>query len=163
VPGALVFVQYFSTQDHAAAAVAVGREGRLEARPGFPVFAWKGETLKEYWWCTEQALTWPDDEVPNMILDDGGDATLYVLKGSEWERRAVRMSVKRIRKTGVSWLPVCVNPSPLIPTSGADRGCHQGVTEETTTGVHRLHQMAEEGVLQFPGDERQRRGDQVQV
>src|SRR5438445_2625070 len=76
----------FSTQDHAAAAVAVGPEGTVDAPDGVPVYAWKGETLEEYWWCTEQALTWPDGEQPNMILDDGGDATLLVHKGVEFEK-----------------------------------------------------------------------------
>src|SRR6185295_5278678 len=75
----------FSTQDHAAAAVVVGPEGTPENPKGIPVFAWKGETLEEYWWCTEQALTWPDGQSPNMILDDGGDATLFVHKGAEYE------------------------------------------------------------------------------
>src|SRR4051812_13766588 len=75
----------FSTQDHAAAAVAVGRDGTTEKPRGIPVFAWKGETLEEYWWCTEQALTWPDGSGPNMLLDDGGDATLLVHKGAEFE------------------------------------------------------------------------------
>src|SRR5215212_11448611 len=76
----------FSTQDHAAAAVAVGRKGTTENPRGIPVFAWKGETLEEYWWCTEQALTWPDGSGPNMLLDDGGDATLLVHKGAEFEK-----------------------------------------------------------------------------
>src|SRR5580704_11281900 len=75
----------FSTQDHAAAAVAVGPDGSADDPKGIPVFAWKGETLEEYWWCTEQALTWPDGQAPNMILDDGGDATLFVHKGAEYE------------------------------------------------------------------------------
>ena len=75
----------FSTQDHAAAAVAVGPDGTPDDPKGIPVFAWKGETLEEYWWCTEQALTWPGGEAPNMILDDGGDATLFVHKGAEYE------------------------------------------------------------------------------
>ena len=75
----------FSTQDHAAAAVAVGVDGTVEAPAGVPVFAWKGETLEEYWWCTEQALTWPDGSAPNMILDDGGDATMLVHKGRDYE------------------------------------------------------------------------------
>src|SRR5215813_3152636 len=74
----------FSTQDHAAAAVVVGPKGSVESPKGIPVFAWKGETLKEYWWCTEQALTWPGEPGPNMILDDGGDATMMVMKGAEW-------------------------------------------------------------------------------
>src|SRR5947209_16880737 len=76
----------FSTQDHAAAAVVVGTDGTTEEPRGVPVFAWKGETLEEYWWCTEQALRWPDGDGPNMILDDGGDATLLVHKGVEFER-----------------------------------------------------------------------------
>src|SRR5579884_3140776 len=76
----------FSTQDHAAAAIAVGPDGTVDDPKGVPVYAWKGETLEEYWWCTEQALTWPDGETPNMILDDGGDATLLVHKGAEFER-----------------------------------------------------------------------------
>src|SRR5215213_3290798 len=76
----------FSTQDHAAAAVAVGPDGTPEAPRGVPVYAWKGETLEEYWWCTEQVLTWPDADGPNMILDDGGDATLLVHKGAEYEK-----------------------------------------------------------------------------
>ncbi|WP_460625115.1 adenosylhomocysteinase, partial [Kitasatospora kifunensis] len=76
----------FSTQDHAAAAIAVGPEGTVEAPAGVPVFAWKGETLEEYWWCTEQALTWPNGQTPNMILDDGGDATLLIHKGVEFEK-----------------------------------------------------------------------------
>src|SRR5258706_14390212 len=75
----------FSTQDHAAAAVAVGRTGTVEKPNGVPVFAWKGETLEEYWWCTEQALTWPDHHGPTMLLDDGGDATMLVLRGAEYE------------------------------------------------------------------------------
>src|SRR5690606_19240731 len=76
----------FSTQDHAAAAIAVGPNGTVDAPSGVPVFAWKGETLEEYWWCTEQALTWPGFDGPNMILDDGGDATMMVMKGAEWEK-----------------------------------------------------------------------------
>src|SRR5258705_7395269 len=76
----------FSTQDHAAAAVAVGRDGTPENPKGIPVFAWKGETLEEYWWCTEQALVWPDGSGPNMLLDDGGDATMLVHKGAEFEK-----------------------------------------------------------------------------
>src|ERR1700677_5168899 len=76
----------FSTQDHAAAAIAVGPDGTPDDPKGIPVFAWKGETLDEYWWCTVQALTWPNGEAPNMILDDGGAPTLYVHKGAEYER-----------------------------------------------------------------------------
>src|SRR6476469_6187306 len=76
----------FSTQDHAAAAIVVGRDGTVDEPSGVPVFAWKGESLEEYWWCTEQVLLWPDGEGPNMILDDGGDATLLVHKGAEFEK-----------------------------------------------------------------------------
>ena len=141
----------FSTQDHAAAAVAVGREGTIDAPAGVPVFAWKGETLSEYWWCTEQALTWPDGEVPNMILDDGGDATLYVLKGSEWERAGcpeVSEDDPEDWRELVASLRASIAASPDKWSRSA--AAIKGVTEETTTGVHRLHQMAEEGVLQFP-------------
>ena len=85
----------FSTQDHAAAAVVVGPEGTPEDPQGVPVFAWKGETLEEYWWCTEQALTWPGEDGPNMILDDGGDATLLVHHGAEYEARRRRCPTRR--------------------------------------------------------------------
>ncbi|MEU8765286.1 adenosylhomocysteinase [Streptomyces sp. NPDC048659] len=126
----------YSTQDHAAAAIAAA---------GIPVFAWKGETLEEYWWCTEQALTWPDADGPNMILDDGGDATLLVHKGVEY------------RKTGA--LPEAANEElavvrALLENSPLDWGTIaaeiRGVTEETTTGVHRLYEMHREGELLFP-------------
>jgi adenosylhomocysteinase len=141
----------FSTQDHAAAAVAVGPEGTVENPKGVPVFAWKGETLSEYWWCTEQALTWPDGEYPNMILDDGGDATMFVLKGNEWEKSTVPATttddpddwtelVKALEKS------IAANPGQWSQTAAAIRG----VSEETTTGVHRLYQMEEEGSLLFP-------------
>ncbi|HEY5674487.1 MAG TPA: adenosylhomocysteinase [Malonomonas sp.] len=141
----------FSTQDHAAAAVAVGPNGTLDDPQGVPVYAWKGETLEEYWWCTEQALIWPDGEYPNMILDDGGDATMFVLKGSEWSKDAVpnvteddpedwRELVQRLEKSIIS------DAQRWIKTAAAIKG----VTEETTTGVHRLHQMAAEGSLLFP-------------
>jgi len=141
----------FSTQDHAAAAVAVGPGGTTENPQGIPVYAWKGETLEEYWWCTEQALTWPDGEFPNMILDDGGDATLFVLKGNEWSKDAVpnisdndpedwRLLVAQLEKS------IIVDAQKWIKTAAAIKG----VTEETTTGVHRLYQMQEEGSLLFP-------------
>ncbi len=133
----------FSTQDHAAAAIAAA---------GIPVFAWKGETLEEYWWCTEQALLWPDENGPNMILDDGGDATLLVHKGVEFEKagavpdpstaeseefRVVLETLQRgIAEDSGRWTRIAEGI--------------RGVTEETTTGVHRLYQLAETGDLLFP-------------
>jgi adenosylhomocysteinase len=133
----------FSTQDHAAAAIA---------EAGIPVFAWKGETLEEYWWCTEQALTWPDGHGPNMILDDGGDATLLVHKGVEYEAagavpdpstadndefRIILETLQRVfAEDPQRWTRAAANV--------------KGVTEETTTGVHRLYQFAEQGTLLFP-------------
>ena len=133
----------FSTQDHAAAAIA---------EAGIPVFAWKGETLEEYWWCTDQALNWPDGNGPNMILDDGGDATLLVHKGAEYEKTGevpdpatadndeLRIILETLQRTiaedGQRWTRVAANV--------------KGVTEETTTGVHRLYQFAEQGTLLFP-------------
>ncbi len=133
----------FSTQDHAAAAIAA---------TGVPVFAWKGETLEEYWWCTEQALLWPDGEGPNMILDDGGDATLLVHKGVEFEKagavpdpesaeseefKIVLATLQRsLAEDGQRWTKLAAQI--------------RGVTEETTTGVHRLYQLAESGELLFP-------------
>jgi adenosylhomocysteinase len=133
----------FSTQDHAAAAIA---------RAGIPVFAWKGETLEEYWWCTERALTWPDGDGPNMILDDGGDATLLVHKGTEYEqdgavpdpdsadseefRVILRLLTRTLSEDPQKWS--CIGEQV------------KGVTEETTTGVHRLYEMQEAGTLLFP-------------
>ncbi len=133
----------FSTQDHAAAAIA---------EAGTPVYAWKGETLEEYWWCTEQALTWPDGDGPNMILDDGGDATLLVHKGVEFETvgavpdpaSADNDEFKIILKT----LQRSLEEDPRRFTKMAENCL--GVTEETTTGVHRLYQFAETGDLLFP-------------
>jgi adenosylhomocysteinase len=141
----------FSTQDHAAAAVVVGREGTPENPQGVPVFAWKGETLDEYWWCTEQALTWPG-EGPNMILDDGGDATMLVHKGTEFEAAGavpdpagaeseefkvfLTLLQRSLEEDGRRWTTI-------------GEGI-KGVTEETTTGVHRLYQLAEQGELLFP-------------
>ncbi|MFI8914731.1 adenosylhomocysteinase [Streptomyces sp. NPDC053513] len=126
----------YSTQDHAAAAIAAA---------GIPVFAWKGETLEEYWWCTEQALTWPGADGPNMILDDGGDATLLVHKGVEYQKTGVlpeasneELAVVRalLERTALDWTAMAVGI--------------RGVTEETTTGVHRLYEMHREGGLLFP-------------
>ncbi|MGP3953814.1 adenosylhomocysteinase [Streptomyces sp. 7N604] len=144
----------FSTQDHAAAAVAVGPNGTPENPQGIPVFAWKGETLEEYWWCTEQALTWPDAATggPNMILDDGGDATLLVHKGVEFEKAGAvpdpasadndeyRIILQLLTRT------LGENPQKWTQLSSEIRG----VTEETTTGVHRLYEMQQAGSLLFP-------------
>jgi adenosylhomocysteinase len=147
----------FSTQDHAAAAVVVGRPetgGTPENPKGIPVFAWKGETLEEYWWCTEQSLFWPDGSGPDQLVDDGGDATLLLHKGLEFEKAGripefdaandpeewgvildlIRDIQKRDPK---AWQRV----SPKV----------RGVSEETTTGVHRLYEMQKAGTLLFPG------------
>ncbi len=144
----------FSTQDHAAAAVAVGPQGSVEAPAGVPVFAWKGESLEEYWWCTEQALTWPDGELPNMILDDGGDATLLVHKGAEFEAAG---GVPRPEDGDAQEWHVIL--SVLEASLAADgkkwtriAESVRGVTEETTTGVHRLYEMFAAGTLKFPAN-----------
>jgi adenosylhomocysteinase len=142
----------FSTQDHAAAAVALGPKGSFEQPAGVPVYAWKGETLEEYWWCTEQVLRWPDGEGPNMILDDGGDATLLVHKGTGYERAG---AVPDPAGADSEELAVVLS---LLTRSLADDPQRwtrigegiKGVTEETTTGVHRLYQMTETGELLFP-------------
>jgi adenosylhomocysteinase len=143
----------FSTQDTAAAAVAVGREGTVEHPRGAAVFAWKGETLEEYWWCTNEALVWPDGGGPDLIVDDGGDATLLVHKGLEFERAGrvpdfdpqsdpeewgvILALVRRLqREAPGQWQRI----SPKI----------RGVSEETTTGVHRLYEMAKQSALLFP-------------
>jgi adenosylhomocysteinase len=141
----------FSTQDHAAAAIAVGPDGTPEEPRGVPVFAWKGETLEEYWWCTEQMLTWPG-EGPNMILDDGGDATLLVHKGNEFEKAG---AVPDPSSAESEEFQVVLS---LLQRTLAEDGQRwtrigegiKGVTEETTTGVHRLYQMQETGDLLFP-------------
>jgi adenosylhomocysteinase len=142
----------FSTQDHAAAAVVVGPSGTPDALWGVPVFAWKGETLEEYWWCTEQALLWPDGGGPNMILDDGGDATLLIHKGVEYEKAGavpgeetadnaeLKVVLRLLRR---SWTE---DPQRWTTMANGIRG----VTEETTTGVHRLYEMHQSGALLFP-------------
>ncbi|CAA9472055.1 MAG: Adenosylhomocysteinase [uncultured Solirubrobacteraceae bacterium] len=146
----------FSTQDHAAAAIAVGPQGTPDEPQGVPVFAWKGETLEEYWWCTERMLAWPQPDGttigPNMILDDGGDATLLVHKGVEFEaagavpdpagadseefRVVLGLLQRSLEADKQKWTTIAKDI--------------KGVTEETTTGVHRLYQMFETGQLLFP-------------
>jgi adenosylhomocysteinase len=146
----------FSTQDHAAAAVVVGPHGTKDAPSGVPVFAWKGETLEEYWWCTEAALTWPSGDGatggPNMIVDDGGDATLLIHKGVEFEAAGavpdpasaeteeyevvLRRLQASLERDPQRWTPIAAGV--------------RGVSEETTTGVHRLYEMEQAGTLLFP-------------
>jgi adenosylhomocysteinase len=142
----------FSTQDHAAAAVAVGPSGTTEHPQGIPVFAWKGETLPEYWWCTEQALTWPGETGPNMLLDDGGDATLLVHKGADFEAAGTVPAAKD--DDAEEWrviLSVLANSLAQAPGKWTAMAAEiKGVTEETTTGVHRLYEMARDGSLRFP-------------
>lgn len=144
----------FSTQDHAAAAIAVGPEGTPEKPQGVPVFAWKGESLEEYWWCTEQALTWPNAATggPNMILDDGGDATLLVHKGVEYEKAGAAPSVDTAEsdehRVILQVLNRTLGENPQKWTQLASE--IRGVTEETTTGVHRLYEMHQAGSLLFP-------------
>jgi len=142
----------FSTQDHAAAAVAVGPEGTPEDPQGIPVFAWKGETLEEYWWCTEQAILWPSESGPNMILDDGGDATLLVHKGTEYEAAgAVPDPASADSEEFEVILSLLTRSLAEDPQRWTKLGEGvKGVTEETTTGVHRLYQMVESGELLFP-------------
>jgi adenosylhomocysteinase len=142
----------FSTQDHAAAAIVVGPHGTEEAPSGVPVFAWKGETLEEYWWCTEQMMTWPGDKTPNMILDDGGDATMLVHKGKAYEAAGVVPSPEDDDpdewKVVLETLRASVSADPTKWTRIAAE--IKGVTEETTTGVLRLYQLAAAGELLFP-------------
>ena len=142
----------YSTQDHAAAAVAVGPHGTPEDPQGVPVYAWKGETLEEYWWCTEQVLRWPGDTGPNMILDDGGDATMLVHKGLEFEAAGVVPSADESTSEEYAVVLSVLRRSLTEDTSRWTRIAAgiKGVTEETTTGVHRLYEMAREGTLPFP-------------
>ena len=133
----------FSTQDHAAAAIAAA---------GIPVYAWKGETIEEYWWCTEQVMNWPNGDAPNMILDDGGDATLLIHKGAEFEKAGAVPDAKA--DDNEEWVTILdvlrknlkSNPGRWAKIADSIKG----VTEETTTGVHRLYQMMEDGSLMFP-------------
>jgi adenosylhomocysteinase len=143
----------FSTQDHAAAAVVVGREGTAEQPRGTSVFAWKGETLEEYWWCTEQIFSFPDGGGPNLLLDDGGDATLLVHKAAEFER-AGRVPAFDPAHDPEEWGVVLdLLRGELARQPGRwtqiARGI-RGVSEETTTGVHRLYDMMKKGTLLFP-------------
>jgi adenosylhomocysteinase len=143
----------FSTQDHAAAAVAVGPKGTVDKPKGTPVFAWKGETLDEYWWCTEQALMWPDGTGPNMLLDDGGDATLLVHKGAEYEK-AGKIPAFDANNDPEEWgviLGLLNQEAERNPGRWTKVAADiKGVTEETTTGVHRLYEMMKAGTLLFP-------------
>ncbi len=147
----------FSTQDHAAAAVAVGPEGTVDEPKGVPVFAWKGETLEEYWWCAEQMMTWPnsvtgEEQGPNMILDDGGDATLLLHKGAEFEKAGEvpdpgsASNPEFAIVLGLLQRSLKTDPQKWSRMAAAIRG----VTEETTTGVMRLYKMFERGELLFP-------------
>ncbi|MGE3843859.1 MAG: adenosylhomocysteinase, partial [Vicinamibacterales bacterium] len=145
----------FSTQDHAAAAVVVGRPetaGTADRPRGIPVFAWKGETLEEYWWCTKEALVWPDGKGPTLIVDDGGDATLFVHKAEQYEREG-RVPAFQPATEPEEW-------GVILQALGEELKAHpgqwtaiargiRGVSEETTTGVHRLYQMMERGELLF--------------
>ncbi len=141
----------FSTQDHAAAAAVVGPEGTVDKPSGVPVFAWKGETLEQYWWCTEQAVNWPDGG-PNMILDDGGDATMLIHKGREYEAAgAVPNPADAESEEFQVFLGLLVRSLEQDPQRYTKLAAEiKGVTEETTTGVLRLTQMAENGELLFP-------------
>jgi len=143
----------FSTQDSAAAAVVVGKSGTPASPKGIPVFAWKGETLEEYWWCTKQCLTWPDGKGPDLIVDDGGDATLLIHKGVEFEKAGKVPAFDEANDPEEwKWIlhtireSIAENPSWFRSTAPAIKG----VSEETTTGVHRLYEMSKKGTLLFP-------------
>jgi adenosylhomocysteinase len=142
----------FSTQDHAAAAAVVGRDGTPEDPRGAPIFAWKGETLAEYWWCTQQALLWPDGQGPNLILDDGGDATMLVHKGVEYERAGAAPDPSSGESEEFVHFLTLLNRSLEEDAQRWTRIADAiiGVSEETTTGVGRLYQMAKSGDLLFP-------------
>jgi len=142
----------FSTQDEAAAAIVVGRQGSVADPRGTPVYAWKGETLEEYWWCTEQALRWPGEKGPNLILDDGGDATILVHLGARCEASG---SLPDISSAGSveegEIFKLLHRVASTDPTLWSEMIAGiRGVSEETTTGVHRLYEMVEKGELAFP-------------
>jgi adenosylhomocysteinase len=143
----------FSTQDHAAAAVVVGPEGTPEDPQGVPVFAWKGESLEEYWWCTQQILNWPGDAFANMILDDGGDATLLVHLGVQAEKEGKAPAVDTAESAEQRVVYQVLNDTLAEDNRRWTTVANEikGVTEETTTGVHRLYEMLREGSLLFPG------------
>ncbi|MDQ2756623.1 MAG: adenosylhomocysteinase [Actinomycetota bacterium] len=142
----------YSTQDEAAAAAVVGPHGTVEDPQGVPVFAWKGETLPEYWWCTDQILGWPGGGGPNMILDDGGDATMLVHKGREWEIAGLVPATTEEDSEEFSVFKELVRSTMATDATRWTTVAEgiKGVTEETTTGVHRLYQLAETGDLLFP-------------
>jgi len=141
----------FSTQDHAAAAVAVGPNGTPEDLQGVPVFAWKGESLEDYWWCTEQILTWPAGRLANMILDDGGDATLLVHKGVEFQKAGTVPEAGADDPEELTYILATLRRSLAEGRDWTDvANAILGVTEETTTGVHRLYEMHRSGGLMFP-------------
>ena len=142
----------FSTQDHAAAAVVVGPEGTAEDPQGVPVFAWKGETLEEYWECTQQILDWPGDATPNMILDDGGDATMLLHLGVQAEKTGEAPDPDSAGSTEQRIVFEVLNAQLAKSKDhwGPIANSVKGVTEETTTGVHRLYEMMREGTLLFP-------------
>ncbi|MGH8959627.1 MAG: adenosylhomocysteinase [Jatrophihabitantaceae bacterium] len=142
----------FSTQDHAAAAIVVGPAGTVESPQGIPVFAWKGETLAEYWWCTEQMLTWPDGTGPDSIVDDGGDATLLIHMGTEFEAAGAVPSTDEGDSEEYGVILDTLRRSLLEAPGKYTRmgAAIIGVTEETTTGVHRLYEFEKNGTLLFP-------------
>ncbi len=143
----------FSTQDHAAAATAVGRDGTVDDPKGAAVFAWKGETLAEYWWCTDQMLTWPDGSGPDLLVDDGGDATLLIHKGVEYEATG-EVPAFDAENEPEEWgeiLTILRRTLAETPKKWTEMAPHlRGVSEETTTGVMRLYEMERDGTLLFP-------------
>jgi adenosylhomocysteinase len=143
----------FSTQDSAAAAVVVGRGGTMDKPNGVPVFAWKGETLPEYWWCTKEALVWPDGSGPDLIVDDGGDATMLIHKGTEYEAKGAVPGFDSENEPEEWGVILELLREELVANPGRytamGKAC-QGVSEETTTGVKRLYEMAKAKTLLFP-------------